>query len=296
MDDRTLFRYGPGYAPVADFKPKLDWSDYPGPLGGMLGAVEMCNNNGTCRGFDTGVMCPSYRVTRDETHLTRGRANTLRLALTGQLGRRRHGLRRDGRGDGAVRVLQGLQARMPDRRRYGEDEDRGARRPGRTPRSAVAGHADRRAAALCDRSLSRMPCAGEYAQPPARLLRWLTERSPGLFRGAPAADMERRPVPRRRSRRGCAGLATRRRLSACGHLQPLLRAGKPARRRCACWRAAGVSRHRSVTRSTAAVLRADVSAAGMVDKAREEASRTMAACRRYAHRRAGALLLDDVAR
>ena len=52
----------------------------------MLGAVEMCNNNGTCRGFDTGVMCPSYRATRDETHLTRGRANTLRLALTGQLG------------------------------------------------------------------------------------------------------------------------------------------------------------------------------------------------------------------
>jgi FAD/FMN-containing dehydrogenase/Fe-S oxidoreductase len=86
MDDRTLFRYAPGYAPVSDFKPKLDWSDHPGPLGGMLGAVEMCNNNGTCRAFDAGVMCPSYRVTRDESHLTRGRANTLRLALTGQLG------------------------------------------------------------------------------------------------------------------------------------------------------------------------------------------------------------------
>ena len=86
MDDRTLFRYGTGYAPVNDFTPKLDWSDYPGPLGGMLAAVEMCNNNGTCRAFDAGVMCPSYRVTRDETHLTRGRANTLRLALTGQLG------------------------------------------------------------------------------------------------------------------------------------------------------------------------------------------------------------------
>ena len=86
MDDRTLFRYGPGYGPISDFTPKLDWSDHPGPLGGMLGAVEMCNNNGTCRGFDSGVMCPSYRVTRDETHLTRGRANTLRLALTGQLG------------------------------------------------------------------------------------------------------------------------------------------------------------------------------------------------------------------
>jgi FAD/FMN-containing dehydrogenase/Fe-S oxidoreductase len=86
MDDRTLFRYGPDYAPVTDFVPKLDWSDHPGPLGGMLGAVEMCNNNGTCRAFDAGVMCPSYRATRDEAHLTRGRANTLRLALTGQLG------------------------------------------------------------------------------------------------------------------------------------------------------------------------------------------------------------------
>jgi Fe-S oxidoreductase len=45
----------------------------------------MCNNNGTCRKFDAGTMCPSYRATRDERHLTRGRANTLRLALTGQL-------------------------------------------------------------------------------------------------------------------------------------------------------------------------------------------------------------------
>jgi FAD/FMN-containing dehydrogenase/Fe-S oxidoreductase len=86
MDDRTLFRYGPSYRPISDFSPRLDWSDHPGALGGMLGAVEMCNNNGTCRGFDSGVMCPSYRVTRDEIHLTRGRANTLRLALTGQLG------------------------------------------------------------------------------------------------------------------------------------------------------------------------------------------------------------------
>jgi Fe-S oxidoreductase len=49
-------------------------------------AVEMCNNNGHCRKFDAGTMCPSYRVTRDEQHLTRGRANTLRLALSGQLG------------------------------------------------------------------------------------------------------------------------------------------------------------------------------------------------------------------
>ncbi|MSP04732.1 MAG: FAD-binding oxidoreductase [Acetobacteraceae bacterium] len=86
MDDRSLFRYKPDYAAVTDFTPRLDWSDYPGPLGGLLGAVEMCNNNGTCRAFDASAMCPSFRVTRDEQHVTRGRANSLRLALTGQLG------------------------------------------------------------------------------------------------------------------------------------------------------------------------------------------------------------------
>ncbi|MBR0679200.1 FAD-binding protein [Roseomonas eburnea] len=86
MDDRSLFRYAPGYAADQAVTPTLDWSEHPGPLGGLLGAVEMCNNNGTCRKFDANVMCPSYRVTRDEQHLTRGRANTLRLAVTGQLG------------------------------------------------------------------------------------------------------------------------------------------------------------------------------------------------------------------
>jgi len=83
MDDRSLFRFPPGYAADPGFAPRLDWSGHPG---GMLGAVEMCNNNGTCRGFDAEVMCPSFRTTRDEMHVTRGRANTLRLALSGQLG------------------------------------------------------------------------------------------------------------------------------------------------------------------------------------------------------------------
>src|SRR5260221_8212744 len=46
----------------------------------------MCNNNGHCRKFDAGTMCPSYRATGNERDLTRGRANTLRLALSNQLG------------------------------------------------------------------------------------------------------------------------------------------------------------------------------------------------------------------
>jgi Fe-S oxidoreductase len=64
----------------------LDWSAYAGAGGGFQGAVEMCNNNGACRALQGGVMCPSFRVTRDERDVTRGRANTLRLAITGQLG------------------------------------------------------------------------------------------------------------------------------------------------------------------------------------------------------------------
>ena len=85
MNDRSLFRYGPDYA-APDFKTALDWSAWPGAGGGFLGAVEMCNNNGACRKLKGGTMCPSYRVTRNEKDLTRGRANSLRLAITGQLG------------------------------------------------------------------------------------------------------------------------------------------------------------------------------------------------------------------
>jgi len=102
MDDASLFRYPPNYRTLP-FEPALDWSAWnvnsdpvadtltaPGSGGdaahGFGKAVEMCNNNGHCRKFDAGTMCPSFRVTRDEQHTTRGRANTLRLALAGQLG------------------------------------------------------------------------------------------------------------------------------------------------------------------------------------------------------------------
>ena len=101
MDDTRLMRYAPSYK-VIPILTALDWRAWdvqndpvteqtsaPGtggdPAQGLAKAVEMCNNNGHCRKFDAGTMCPSYRVTRDEKHLTRGRANTLRLALSGQL-------------------------------------------------------------------------------------------------------------------------------------------------------------------------------------------------------------------
>ena len=77
----TNLRYGAGYrtpAPPTYF----DYSEY----GGLGGAVEMCSGLGVCRKTQDGTMCPSYMATREEAHSTRGRANVLRLAMTGRLG------------------------------------------------------------------------------------------------------------------------------------------------------------------------------------------------------------------
>ena len=57
-------------SPPASTGPSSRKARTGGARAGLLAAVEMCNNNGTCRKFDAGVMCPSYRVTRDEVHLT----------------------------------------------------------------------------------------------------------------------------------------------------------------------------------------------------------------------------------
>ncbi len=73
-------RYGAGYVtpdPVTFF----DYTEH----GGMARAVEMCSGLGACRKTLEGTMCPSYMATREEKHSTRGRANTLRLAMAGRL-------------------------------------------------------------------------------------------------------------------------------------------------------------------------------------------------------------------
>lgn len=74
-------RFGPGYRtaePTTHFDFAAD--------GGLARAVENCSGVGLCRKTRGGTMCPSYMATRDETDSTRGRANVLRLALSGQLG------------------------------------------------------------------------------------------------------------------------------------------------------------------------------------------------------------------
>lgn len=74
-------RYGPGYVTPTP----TTWFDYS-EYGGMGGAVDMCSGLGVCRKTLDGTMCPSYMATREEAHSTRGRANVLRLAMTGRLG------------------------------------------------------------------------------------------------------------------------------------------------------------------------------------------------------------------
>jgi FAD/FMN-containing dehydrogenase/Fe-S oxidoreductase len=59
----------------------FNFSEY----GGIAGALEMCSGVGACRKKLAGTMCPSYMATREEADSTRGRANVLRLAISGQI-------------------------------------------------------------------------------------------------------------------------------------------------------------------------------------------------------------------
>ncbi|HVS40397.1 MAG TPA: FAD-linked oxidase C-terminal domain-containing protein [Gemmataceae bacterium] len=72
-------RYGPGYRPI-ELPTVFNYDKQEG----FIRSVEMCNGNGACRKMQGGTMCPSFRATRDERDSTRGRANALRLAMSGE--------------------------------------------------------------------------------------------------------------------------------------------------------------------------------------------------------------------
>jgi FAD/FMN-containing dehydrogenase/Fe-S oxidoreductase len=73
-------RFGPGYQ-TSNPQTWFDYSEH----NGMAGAVEMCSGVGACRKKLNGTMCPSFMVTHEEIHSTRGRANALRLLMNGRL-------------------------------------------------------------------------------------------------------------------------------------------------------------------------------------------------------------------
>ncbi|MFB6089983.1 MAG: FAD-binding and (Fe-S)-binding domain-containing protein [Halobellus sp.] len=79
-DMRENLRYGPAYQSVEP-QTDLDFDDE----GGFSHLVELCNGCGTCRQTDSDVMCPTYRASKEELQTTRGRANLLRAAISGEL-------------------------------------------------------------------------------------------------------------------------------------------------------------------------------------------------------------------
>ena len=77
-------RFGADYEFDAGFEPELNWRNE----NGFQGMVELCHGCGGCRGSQEltgGVMCPTYRAVDEEGLSTRGRANSLRQAMSGDL-------------------------------------------------------------------------------------------------------------------------------------------------------------------------------------------------------------------
>ena len=109
------------YSPVQNLRLGTDYRPrpvrthfaYPDDEKGFADAVNRCFGIGKCRHTEGGTMCPSFMVTREEKHSTRGRARLLFEMMSGHLRRRR--LARPARqgGPGPVPVLQGLQGRLP---------------------------------------------------------------------------------------------------------------------------------------------------------------------------------------
>ncbi len=79
-DMRENLRYGSSYQSIEP-QTKLDFSEE----GGFSHLVELCNGCGTCRQTDENTMCPTFRASREEVQATRGRANALRAAISGEL-------------------------------------------------------------------------------------------------------------------------------------------------------------------------------------------------------------------
>ncbi|MFC7020316.1 MULTISPECIES: FAD-binding and (Fe-S)-binding domain-containing protein [Haloarcula] len=84
VDMTENLRFDPEYEFDAGFEETLNWTND----NGMQGMVELCHGCGGCRGPQEttgGVMCPTYRAADEEITATRGRANMLRQAMSGDL-------------------------------------------------------------------------------------------------------------------------------------------------------------------------------------------------------------------
>ncbi len=252
------------------------------------GAVEMCNNNGTCRKFDAGRDVPELprhprRGAPDARPGQHAAAGADRAARAGRDGRRRRG-----GGDGAVRVLQGVPARVPDRRGHGEDEDRGCR-----PRAAAA----RRG--LRDRLVAELPRYGRVAR---GWRRWPTcatacRRWRGWASGCGLAAA--RPCPPGAATASATTRPDRRRATCCcwPTRSTAISSRRTCARRCACCAPPGSGRSVRQRRRAAAVLRPHLSVRRHGGpRPRRGGAHPGGAGRRPAGGRAGAVLPADAAR
>ena len=198
-------------------------------------------------------MCPSYRATRNEKDVTRGRANTLAARDLRPARPRCVGLRRDDGDAETLRLLQGLPPRMPDRRRHGQDEDRGAGRPRRTHglslRDRLVGYLPRYAGLRV-----ALRAARQFAQPQPAAAKAVRDGSPASARAAPCrpggSDVFAPPAeavgPETAAKSCCSPTPSTASTSA--------RISTP---RCACWSAGGYRVHHAQARERrpAAMLR-----------------------------------------
>ena len=177
-------------------------------VGGMRGAADRCMNIGLCRKSDSGTMCPSYMATLNEEDSTRGRANALVKALSDPDPHRALGGRTPPRDPRPVPDVQGVQERMPARRRHGHPQGGDPLAPPRPARSPAPIKGVRRPSASSTGSARPPPpCPTSLAR--IRPLRLLMDR---------AAGHRRRPVRCRSSYAAisCAGSAARRPGAATG--------------------------------------------------------------------------------
>ncbi|MDL5360742.1 FAD-binding and (Fe-S)-binding domain-containing protein [Halalkalicoccus sp. NIPERK01] len=84
FDMSEHLRFSPEYEFEMGFEPELNWDNE----NGFQGMAELCHGCGGCRGPQEttgGVMCPTFRASEEEITSTRGRANMLRQAMSGDL-------------------------------------------------------------------------------------------------------------------------------------------------------------------------------------------------------------------
>jgi len=168
----------------------FDFSDF----GGLLRATEQCTGVGACRKTLTGTMCPSYMATRNEIDSTRGRANALRLALSG-------GLEATGFGDEELLPVLDLCLECKACKREcptGVDM-------ARLKSEFLHRYHARRGAPLKDRVLSQADRIARWGSRLAPLSNWLAAAGPvrrlnelllGLDRRRPLPPFSRRPFTR----------------------------------------------------------------------------------------------------